>query len=229
MNKRVLSSVLVIAVVAVMVGGATLAYFTDTETSSGNTFTAGTLDLKVKDGGQNWGDGITTAEWSMSNMVPGVTTAYGSVDLKEVGSLTADHLKITTSYTVTDTPNVESDTNWSTTGNDFAKYVEITSLTYKNDSWHIIYDGTSWSITGTPIYSPGYQVGDWEVASSDGVPGISLADLAADPLDNLPPPDGLLETRFDMTLKFRSDAGNDLQGDTLNVTLTFILNQDASQ
>ena len=227
--KKLLLSILAIFLVIGLVGAGTFAWFQDTETSAGNTFTAGTLDLKIKDGGQNWCDGITVAEWSMSNMIPGVTTAYGSIDLKEVGSLTADHLKITCSYTVTDTPDVESDTNWFTTGDDFAKYVEITSLTYKNNIWQIRYDGTSWFVVGTPPYPSGYQAGDWEVANSDGVPGISLADLAADPLDNLPPPDGLLETHFDMELKFRADAGNDLQGDTLNVTMIFTLNQDSSQ
>ncbi|MEW6769866.1 MAG: TasA family protein [Bacillota bacterium] len=228
MKKKLLLLTLALLLVAGMAGAGTFAYFTDTETSTGNTFTAGTLDLKIKDGGSNWNDGIV-AEWSMSNMIPGVTTAYGSIDLKEVGSLTADHLKITCSYTVDDTPDVESDSNWATTGDDFAKYVEITELIYKNSTWQIVYNGSNWYVAGSPPYPSGYQEGDWEVSNSDGVPGISLADLAADPLDNLPPPDGLLETQFDLTLKFRSDAGNDLQGDTLNVTMIFTLNQDASQ
>lgn len=49
MNKRiVLSSLSLISSVA-LVAGATFAFFSDTETSSGNTFTAGTLDLKVND------------------------------------------------------------------------------------------------------------------------------------------------------------------------------------
>lgn len=45
--QKVLFSLLLIGVVAAMAGAGTLAYFSDTETSSGNTFTAGTLDLKV--------------------------------------------------------------------------------------------------------------------------------------------------------------------------------------
>ncbi|MEO0190929.1 MAG: TasA family protein [candidate division WOR-3 bacterium] len=47
MNNRVLVSLSMIGVVAAIVIGGTVAYFSDTETSSGNTFTAGTLDLKV--------------------------------------------------------------------------------------------------------------------------------------------------------------------------------------
>jgi len=47
MNKKILISLSVIAFVAAIVIGGTTAYFSDTETSTGNVFTAGTLDLKV--------------------------------------------------------------------------------------------------------------------------------------------------------------------------------------
>ena len=48
MNAReALISVMCIALVAMTAGAGTLAYFSDTETSTGNSFTAGTLDLKV--------------------------------------------------------------------------------------------------------------------------------------------------------------------------------------
>jgi len=46
MNKLLKSSVTVVAV-SLMVIGATSAYFSDTEVSSGNTFTTGRIDLKV--------------------------------------------------------------------------------------------------------------------------------------------------------------------------------------
>lgn len=51
LNRKILISLLVIAVTAVMVGMGTFAYFSDSETSYGNTFVAGTLDLTVN--GQN--------------------------------------------------------------------------------------------------------------------------------------------------------------------------------
>lgn len=47
MNKRILFSSLSIIASAAIVTGATFAFFTDTETSADNTFTAGGLDLKV--------------------------------------------------------------------------------------------------------------------------------------------------------------------------------------
>ena len=47
MTKRILISLAIIGAVSAIVVGATTAYFSDTETASGNTFTAGTLNLQV--------------------------------------------------------------------------------------------------------------------------------------------------------------------------------------
>lgn len=46
-TKRILISLGIIGVVAAAVIGGTIAYFNDTETSTGNIFTAGSIDLKV--------------------------------------------------------------------------------------------------------------------------------------------------------------------------------------
>jgi len=51
MNTTILKSLFVVGAVAAAMTGVTLAYFTDTETSTGNTFRAGTIDLKMN--GQN--------------------------------------------------------------------------------------------------------------------------------------------------------------------------------
>lgn len=45
--NKILISVAVIGAVSALAIGGTIAYFTDTQTSTGNTFAAGTLDLKV--------------------------------------------------------------------------------------------------------------------------------------------------------------------------------------
>jgi len=47
MNKKIIISLSVIGVVAAVIIGGTIAYFSDTETSTGNTFTAGAIDLKI--------------------------------------------------------------------------------------------------------------------------------------------------------------------------------------
>jgi len=59
--KKVLISLSIIAAVAAIVVGATTAYFSDTETSTGNTFTAGTIDISIDD--QNpWSEKFTMAD-----------------------------------------------------------------------------------------------------------------------------------------------------------------------
>lgn len=47
MNKKILISLSVIGAVAAIVVGGTIAYFSDVETSVGNTFTAGTIDITL--------------------------------------------------------------------------------------------------------------------------------------------------------------------------------------
>jgi len=47
MNKKILVSLSVIGAVAAIAVGGTVAYFSDTETSAGNTFSAGTIDIAI--------------------------------------------------------------------------------------------------------------------------------------------------------------------------------------
>ncbi|MDD5433732.1 MAG: SipW-dependent-type signal peptide-containing protein [Candidatus Pacebacteria bacterium] len=56
MNKKLIVSLSIIGVVAALAIGGTIAYFNDTETSTGNIFTAGSLDLKVDHLKQTYND-----------------------------------------------------------------------------------------------------------------------------------------------------------------------------
>ena len=47
--QKILLSLLTVGLVASVAFGATRAYFSDSETSTGNTFAAGTINLKVDD------------------------------------------------------------------------------------------------------------------------------------------------------------------------------------
>ena len=64
MNKKILVSLAVIGVAAAIAIGGTIAYFSDTETSTGNTFTAGTIDISI-DGQNPW-----TGTFAMDDMKP---------------------------------------------------------------------------------------------------------------------------------------------------------------
>ncbi len=66
MKRKATIAFLALITVAVMSSGAMYAYFNDTETSSGNSFTAGTLDLTVN-GQETW----NSTEFTLSNLVPG--------------------------------------------------------------------------------------------------------------------------------------------------------------
>ena len=86
--RKILISVMIIALVGALIGAGVYAYFSDTETSTGNSFTAGTLDLTV-DGANPWASTKITA----ANMKPG---SSGVVDCTLVnagnlnGTLTVD-------------------------------------------------------------------------------------------------------------------------------------------
>jgi predicted ribosomally synthesized peptide with SipW-like signal peptide len=80
-SKKILASVFVISMLAFAMGWGTYSYFSDTETSSGNKFSAGTLDLKVDDKDDPLG-----AYFSVSDVKPGDSGSKGIV-LSNSGTL----------------------------------------------------------------------------------------------------------------------------------------------
>jgi len=81
MNKKILISLSVIGAVAAIAIGGTVAYFSDTETSTGNTFTAGTIDLAVND--QN---PLDSAVFTVEDVKPCEETEPVRVTLSNVGT-----------------------------------------------------------------------------------------------------------------------------------------------
>ncbi|MBI0584589.1 MAG: hypothetical protein ISF22_10240 [Methanomassiliicoccus sp.] len=65
-KKRAAIAVIVLAMAAVFSSGMIYAYFNDSETSPGNSFTAGTLDLKI-----NGVDDPVPATFTATNLAPG--------------------------------------------------------------------------------------------------------------------------------------------------------------
>jgi len=84
----------VILLASLFAGANLYAYFSDTETSTGNIFTAGTLDLKLSHTGvDSWNDGVT-ATWTLSNMKPRDETPLASVFFKNFGSVASSTMEI---------------------------------------------------------------------------------------------------------------------------------------
>ncbi len=65
-SRRVAIAAIVLAMAAVLSSGMIYAYFNDTETSPNNSFTAGTLDLKI-----NNADDPVPATFTATNLAPG--------------------------------------------------------------------------------------------------------------------------------------------------------------
>lgn len=80
MKKIIISLSVVVAVAAVTVG-ATTAFFSDTETSTGNTFTAGAIDLT-----------IDNTSYAIDFTIPGYNSPIGALVLSEATTWTLDNL-----------------------------------------------------------------------------------------------------------------------------------------
>jgi predicted ribosomally synthesized peptide with SipW-like signal peptide len=93
---NILKSLFVVVAVAAVAGGATWAYFTDTETVSGNTFAAGTLDFKLN------GDLTASNSVNLGNMIPGEW--YGPYKMEVYNELSTMPIK----YRFQDGPVSES-------------------------------------------------------------------------------------------------------------------------
>ena len=78
--KKILLSLSVVAAVAVVVVGATTAFFSDTETSTGNTFTAGAIDLKIDN--ESYYNSLVNgpATWDLRDLI--VEKFFNFVDVK---------------------------------------------------------------------------------------------------------------------------------------------------
>ena len=88
--KKILISLMAIALVVGLVGAGTVAYFSDTETSTNNTFTAGTLDIGLSP---------TTIDWT--NKKPG-DTGTNTQTITNNGTLPVSNITATTSVTESD-------------------------------------------------------------------------------------------------------------------------------
>lgn len=204
---------------------------TTTEASTGNTFTVGTMGMKIKAGHLWTGDftdGIT-ATWTLSDMQPGDETPSKYVSFKNLGGIAADHLKITCDYAIDEGTAAEPETNPGNTPDELAEKIIITQMRYYD---RVHNGGYTWQVDllSDDGYDKNYDVSPGEsgpkVADLDGDGKVSLYELKSQGGIKLRPPG---EPRLKMKIRFDENAGNDFQGDRLNLTVYFTLNQDASQ
>ena len=193
--KKILGLIVAMVLFTGMAGIGTWAYFSDTESSTGNTITAGTLDLKTNDV-----DGVT-ATLPATNMGPGDSTGPQTITLKNNGSTASASLDMSFSYVNTDVgPNTIP-----MTADQTAFMLEVTTLDYGATDLAAIVDdsnGNGW-----------LDLQDLLVDFSNEMVGLTPG-LAAG-----------ASVVFGIEVVLRAGTSADYQDDGITVTMNFVLNQ----
>ncbi|OGD68888.1 hypothetical protein A2996_00680 [Candidatus Campbellbacteria bacterium RIFCSPLOWO2_01_FULL_34_15] len=81
MKKIIISASTIVAAAAIIIG-ATGAFFSDTETSTGNTFTAGAIDLRIDSTATYNGEDVEAATWTEKDLIPTSDKFFNFADIK---------------------------------------------------------------------------------------------------------------------------------------------------
>jgi predicted ribosomally synthesized peptide with SipW-like signal peptide len=216
MKKIVILSIAVLLTFAA-VGLGTNAYFSDTEASTSNVFSVGTLDLKLTDANETDQDGVT-ASFGGSALAPGSSVGPATVTLKNTGSLTADHVDIKVESAVTDYASYNA-ADLGANIADMSTVLTVSALSY---------GATDLLATSGGVFTNA----DIEAADNAGNNDlvITMNELDNVIVDSLAAPAASGGTVvLSMTVGIPTSVGNGIQGDQVDVTVTFGLYQDASQ
>ena len=218
MKKIIGLSIAALLILALVTGG-TWAYFSDTETSSANTFTAGTMDLKVSNDAVTYADGVTST-WGGTNAKPGDSWS-GTVTLKNAGSVTATYVEIKYGNTVTEVATPAEILGTDPEVTDISSIMTVTALSY---------GGTDLLAKTSNVFNNLDIKAADTAGNSDGF--ITLNELNNVKLGTLTTLAGLAQnatSAFAMTVSIPTATGNGIQGDSVTTVVTFGLFQDASQ
>ncbi len=177
------------------------------------------VDLKIQDQDESWADGVRET-WMAGNMAPGDEFAF---DEYFVG-LRSQSPQKACQGTMTISCNYNP---WTTLHPDrMAKYMEITRCIYSYTSGNEIcqIDCLTGKATITLKKGNNCQPANrgWRIRDVDRDGRITFYDLKKRPLKNLPPPPRD-EARFEMSVRFHQDAGNEFQGDTFALAMIYSL------
>lgn len=208
--KKILFSLMAIALVVGLVGAGAFAQFFDTETSSGNTFTAGTLDLTLAESGK------------VAFPLPAKPgdTASGTITVKNEGNLIGS-LYVASSYVTADGILQPTEFPADMTADQVASQLVITTFRVGG----VVPPGVTEGVTtvedivcdptGVSLFPP---YADPTTGEENGLVGntgwIDYFDM--NPNDSCD---------FVMALQFNPLAGNDYQADGITWTIEFLLTQ----
>ncbi len=204
--KKILGLTLAALLVMGMVGASSWAYFSDTESSTGNSLTAGTLDLNV-DGGDS---AVTT--FSASAVAPG-DSGSGSTTLANAGTMSGELDVAFSAITNTGGNSGEFGDGSGDLGDvaEIAAFLDIDqSGDWSSGDIGLKSDGTTYAHPTALEYS---DIDSYGSVSFDAV----VASMAASAADD-----------FVVLWRVPTSAGNNIQGDSVSFDVTFTLEQAAA-
>jgi predicted ribosomally synthesized peptide with SipW-like signal peptide len=200
--KKILGLTISALLVMALVAGGTYAYFSDQQVSTGNVFSAGTLDVGLANTSTPSSTGNTTATFStVTNWAPGGTKT-GTLFINNNGTLPIAHLNVTFSYGAVDysghPSNITGGAPMVLLNDTFDKMISATNAT-----WTV-------PVGGTPK----------TVSAIEGKTLLDLKTNGAIPLDGLYTLAGPQEGVLSVTFTFNANATNGCQGNKVDVTVT---------
>jgi predicted ribosomally synthesized peptide with SipW-like signal peptide len=204
--KKIVGLTIAVLLIVGLVGAGTYAYFSDTESSTNNTLTAGTLDLNI-DGGN-----VAVTTFTASGVAPG-DSGSGSSTLANVGSISGE-LDIATSA-VTNTPGAggteyEGGSGELGASTQIAVYLDVD----QSGGWNagdigLQSNGATYSFPTALNYD---EINDYASETWNAVE--TMVTSAAD----------------DIFVNWQVPVGavNDIQGDSVSFDITFTLEQPAA-
>lgn len=199
--KKIILSLFTILAVGVVAIGATQALFSDTETSTGNTFTAGSLDLTVDGGNTN------VVKFTIPNMQPG-NQPHRTYSLANVGTINGyldlENITVTSFENGCVDPEA-ADTTCDTPGQGQGELQNVLNLRLFVD-----YGKDGWISTGDNVFFNGkmstlptsINLNQAMTAGSD-YNIVALVDWWSTPDDNLAQGDGVT---LDLTFELAQEA-----------------------
>ena len=215
MNRKILFSIMVLALVGMLLGTGIYAYFSDVETSTGNSFAAGTLNLKVGD------NDPTTASISVTGLKPGDAGKAADWLVKNIGTISGNltiSVGIITNYENDRTEPEKSagDITSGETEGELGSFLKVAI-------WLDMDKSGSWNVNDVALKSDG------SILTNDGddeLPYDYLDNYGGESYASIITLSGNGEFRFMVDYEFPSAANdNQAQSDSAEFDLTFTLNQ----
>ncbi len=201
MNSKISLSIFAILGTLAIAGGATYAFFSDTNSSTGNVFSSGNLDLRLDDANEAFTSGTVSASVGGAGLAPGGSVT-GFISLHNNGSIAMAEVELGANKTADD-----GDGNF---------LEDVLNLTVKT--------GTNFTCTtGDSDHTAAIAA-----ILGDGFMPLTLTELIASDYDALPGLASNADYFACITTTMQSTALNVYQSNTVTVDYVFTGNQDAS-